>query len=311
MNIPLDEVLFFDAITSTPFTGAAVDADSPPTFAVYEEATDTDIGIGGSMTKRTALTGNYRGTFTASVANGFEVGKWYSIVASATVGGVVGKAVLRNFRIVAAETVAGTPEATPTTASKTGYALAATGADLILKTSTFALAMADAVWDEALSAHDTEDSIGNVLNDLTEESGTYRFTALALAQAPTGATASYTIGAATAGEVGKIDWLTYQNKRFRDHNNGAAFTVTSRYALTGKAMKLLLSEKPGDAPLLTISSTSGEITVGGTGDLTVSIDAAATNTATVGTFAIALINTTDNDPIASGWVENVAMSSST
>lgn len=110
MDIPLDEVLFFDAITSTPATGAAVDADAPPTFAVYEESTDTDIGIGGSMTKRTSLMGNYRGTFTASAANGFELGKWYSIVASGVVGGVTGKAVLKNFRVVAAETIAGTPK---------------------------------------------------------------------------------------------------------------------------------------------------------------------------------------------------------
>lgn len=110
MEIPLDEVLFGDAITSTPSTGAAVDADAAPTFAVYEEATDTDIGVGGNMTKRTSLTGNYRWTFTASAANGFEVGKWYSVIGSAVVGGVTGKAVLRNFRIVLAEAVVGSPK---------------------------------------------------------------------------------------------------------------------------------------------------------------------------------------------------------
>lgn len=111
MDIPLDEVLYFDCITSHPTTGAATDADSTPTFAVYEEATDTDIGVGGNLTKRTSLTGNYRGTFTASAANGFEVGKWYSIIGSATVNSVAGKAVLKNFRVVAAESVAGTPKA--------------------------------------------------------------------------------------------------------------------------------------------------------------------------------------------------------
>lgn len=112
MNIPLDEVIYFDAITSTPSTGAAVDADSTPTFAVYEESTDTDIGVGGNMTKRTSLTGNYRGTFTLSAANGFEVGRWYSVVASATVGSVAGKAVVKNFRVVAAEVTAGKTPAT-------------------------------------------------------------------------------------------------------------------------------------------------------------------------------------------------------
>ena len=109
MDIPLDEVVYFDFITSHPSTGAATDADSTPTFAVYEEATDTDIGVGGNATKRTSLTGNYRLTFTCSAANGFELGKWYSIIASATVNSVAGKCVVKTFRIVAAEVVAGYP----------------------------------------------------------------------------------------------------------------------------------------------------------------------------------------------------------
>lgn len=109
MNIPLDEVIFFDCITTHPSTGAATDADSTPTFAVYEESTDTDIGIGGNLTKRTSLTGNYRGTFTLSAANGFEAGKWYSIIVSATVNAIAGKAVAKNFRVVIAEGTAGTP----------------------------------------------------------------------------------------------------------------------------------------------------------------------------------------------------------
>jgi hypothetical protein len=113
MDVPLDEVVYFDGIASSS-SGAAVDADATPTFAVYEEATDTDIGVGGNMTKRTSLTGNYRGSFTASAANGFELGKWYSVIGSATVGGIVAKGVLKHFRIVAAETVAGYPLADTT-----------------------------------------------------------------------------------------------------------------------------------------------------------------------------------------------------
>lgn len=109
MDIPLDEVIYFDAISSSS-TGAATDADSTPTFAVYEESTDTDIGIGGNMTKRTSLTGNYRGSFTASAANGFELGKWYSVIGSATIGGIAAKGVLKSFRIVAAESIAGYPK---------------------------------------------------------------------------------------------------------------------------------------------------------------------------------------------------------
>ena len=48
---------------------------------------------------------------------------------------------------------------------KTGYALSGIGADLILKSSTFALAMADAIWDELLAGHVTADSAGLLLND--------------------------------------------------------------------------------------------------------------------------------------------------
>lgn len=109
MDIPLDEVIHFDGISSSS-TGAAADADSTPTFAVYEESTDTDIGVGGNMTKRTSLTGNYRGSFTASAANGFEVGKWYNVIGSATIGGIATKGVLKSFRIVLAEAVAGAPK---------------------------------------------------------------------------------------------------------------------------------------------------------------------------------------------------------
>lgn len=103
MEIPLDEVVHFDAIASSS-TGAAVDADSTPTFAVYEEATDTDIGVGGNMTKRTSLTGNYRLTFTVSAANGFEVGKWYNVIGSATIGGIATKGVIKTFLVKAVDT---------------------------------------------------------------------------------------------------------------------------------------------------------------------------------------------------------------
>ncbi|MFM7008541.1 MAG: hypothetical protein ACKO0Z_04310, partial [Betaproteobacteria bacterium] len=112
-DVPLDEVIHFDCITHNATTGAVSDADSTPTFAVYEESTDTDIGVGGNLTKRTSLTGNYRGSFTASAANGFELGKFYNVIASATVNSVAGKAVVKSFRIVAAETTVGFKDVAP------------------------------------------------------------------------------------------------------------------------------------------------------------------------------------------------------
>jgi hypothetical protein len=108
--VPIDEVVYFDVTTHDPSTGAITDADSTPTFEVFEEATDTDIGVGGNLTKRTSKTGNYRGTFTASAANGFEAGKWYSVIASATVNAIAAKAVAKSFRCGPAESSAGVPK---------------------------------------------------------------------------------------------------------------------------------------------------------------------------------------------------------
>ena len=65
----------------------------------------------------------------------------------------------------------GTDGVVVATASKTGYALTATGADLILKDSTFALAIADAIWDEILTGdtHNIATSAGRRVREI----GTY------------------------------------------------------------------------------------------------------------------------------------------
>jgi hypothetical protein len=123
MRIALDEVVHFDVLTHSPTTGAITDADATPTFEVFEEATDTDIGVGGNLTKRTSKTGDYRGTFTASAANGFEAGKFYVVVASATVGGTAGKAIALHFQMGVAETTAGVPKTDVYDAAAVGTAL--------------------------------------------------------------------------------------------------------------------------------------------------------------------------------------------
>ena len=62
----------------------------------------------------------------------------------------------------------GTDGVVVATASKTGYALIATGADLILKDSTFALAIADAMCDEALTGaeHNIPTSLGRRIREI-------------------------------------------------------------------------------------------------------------------------------------------------
>lgn len=108
--VPIDEVVHFDVCTHVASTGAVSDADSAPTFSVYEEDTDTAILGPTNLTKRTSLTGNYRGSFTASAANGFEAGKWYSVIVSATVSTVAAKTVAMHFRVAPAESSAGVPK---------------------------------------------------------------------------------------------------------------------------------------------------------------------------------------------------------
>lgn len=99
MNPSLEETITFDFITSSPTTGAVADADSTPTFEVFEDATDTALTLTGStIAKRTSKTGNYRARFAIAASDGFEAGKSYNVVASATVGGVAGKAVIGRFQ---------------------------------------------------------------------------------------------------------------------------------------------------------------------------------------------------------------------
>ncbi len=108
-EIPLNEVPFFDIATVNGATGQSTNADVPPTFDVFEEDTDVAILASQSMTLRVGATGLYRGTFTCSAANGFEVGKFYSVIANATVASVTAKAPAMNFRLRPAELVVGEP----------------------------------------------------------------------------------------------------------------------------------------------------------------------------------------------------------
>lgn len=97
MNPSLEETIVLDFITSSS-TGAAADADSLPTAEVFEDANDTAI-LSPTVTKRTSKTGNYRVPVACTAANGFEAGKSYNVIASATIGGVAAKAKVGTFQI--------------------------------------------------------------------------------------------------------------------------------------------------------------------------------------------------------------------
>lgn len=97
----IDDLLTFYATTHTPSTGAVTDADSVPTYRVYEDETATPI-LTGSMAKLddANTTGFYSEQLTLSAANGLEKGKSYTVLISATVGGVTGT-IEDNFQIEA------------------------------------------------------------------------------------------------------------------------------------------------------------------------------------------------------------------
>lgn len=102
----IDDVLTWTVTTHTFATGALTDADAPPDYRVYEDETGTAI-LTGSMAKLddANTTGHYSEQVTLSAANGFEVGKSYSIYITAAVASVTG-ATVRSFQVEAAPATA-------------------------------------------------------------------------------------------------------------------------------------------------------------------------------------------------------------
>jgi len=238
----VDDYVTFCCNTHDPDTGVATDADAVPAYRVYKDETATPILTGTmTLLDSGNTTGFYSERIQLTAASGFEKGKCYTVYIAATVDSDSGTT-HHSFQIEAevdANTISASLN-DPTAAAiadavwdetSTGHVSAGKAGqqiwtdvdailadtdevqadladggrlDLLIDTicAVTAAVIADAVWDEAASAHDTEDSFGNVVNDLTEESGgTYRFTEAALAQGPPG-------GAAIAGAVTWIYTLT-------------------------------------------------------------------------------------------------------
>lgn len=98
-DFQIDDVLTFPVQTQRFDTGAAADADSAPTYRVYEDETATPILTGTMALLDSSNTdGFYSEQITLSAANGFESGKTYTIRIAATVNAVAG-ATTRVFRV--------------------------------------------------------------------------------------------------------------------------------------------------------------------------------------------------------------------
>lgn len=101
----LEATLTFSITTHDADTGALTDADSLPTYRVYEDDGDSAI-LTGSMELRDAgnTTGAYKKKITCSAANGFEIGKSYEVYIEATVDGDTG-GITFGFKIIPAQGV--------------------------------------------------------------------------------------------------------------------------------------------------------------------------------------------------------------
>ncbi len=106
MGIPvgpwyIDDLLTFTVNTHRVDTGVATDADAVPSYRVYEDETGTPILTGNTAKLDDAnTTGFYSEQLTLSAANGFEVGKSYSIYVAATVNSIAATQSY-NFKVVA------------------------------------------------------------------------------------------------------------------------------------------------------------------------------------------------------------------
>ena len=85
-EVTIGDDLVFSITTHDPDTGVLTDADSAPSYRVYEKETGTAI-LTGSMAKLddANTTGFYSEAITCSAGNGFEDGKSYLIYIEATV----------------------------------------------------------------------------------------------------------------------------------------------------------------------------------------------------------------------------------
>ena len=120
-SVVLGNNLTFSVTTHDPDTGVLTDADAVPSYRIYEDETATAI-LTGDMAKLDDVNtmGFYTEKITCSAANGFEVGKSYTVYIEATVDGDKG-GITYAFTVeysVWADTVAemsqGAPPASPT-----------------------------------------------------------------------------------------------------------------------------------------------------------------------------------------------------
>lgn len=131
-EVILGDSLTFSICTHDPDTGELTDADSAPTYRVYEDETATPILTGTMTTLDAANTiGFYSEQVAGTTANGFEVGKSYTVYIEATVDGDTG-GISYGFTVVSAANI-WTYETRTLTQSAASVVAAVSGSDLSIK----------------------------------------------------------------------------------------------------------------------------------------------------------------------------------
>jgi len=159
---------------------------------------------------------------------------------------------------------------------KTGYALSNVGADQILKSSTFALAMADAIWDEILTGatHNIATSAGRRVREL----GAYHITS---GTAQGGAAHSITLAAAdtAADHIYNRNLIVIlagtgvgQTRTIVDHDNATKIAVVDRNWWINPDATSEYTIIPDDTPLVT---DHGVATAGTNNTITIRASASA------------------------------------
>lgn len=84
----IDGTVYFKVVCGDPAnSGQRVAADAAPTFKVYEQNGTTALTT-GTTAAFTGETGVYAGSFASTGVAGYEEGKCYTIITSATIGGL-------------------------------------------------------------------------------------------------------------------------------------------------------------------------------------------------------------------------------
>lgn len=240
---------FFDQASATFSVATALSAFKATSVTVSDKTGFSLVSTGLALV--TAWTVDITGSLSGSVGSvAGAVGSVTTAVTTDTASRTASKATgFSTHDAAAVYTAFGTGGNLTTCATATGFAtptnitaaagvaLSATGGDLIAKTSTFALAMADANCDELLAGHTTADTVGLVLNewqddgrlDLLLDAIKVVTDALTSAAATKLALSAGTIvtGAAEAGTLSTTQMTTDLTEATDDHYNGRIVIWTS------------------------------------------------------------------------------------